>query len=143
MSMKNFLWVTSLLLLANLLMLADASSSELKLEDGEWEMTSQMEMEGMPAMPSGMPPMTYRQCIAEDKMIPAQQNRNQDCEKIKQFVSGNTVTWSMRCTTNGQVSDMNGTATYSGDTMNGTMHMTSQGMKMTSHVSGKRLGPCK
>ena len=141
--MKNFLLITSLLLLANLLLLAGpAFSSDMQLEDGEWEMTTKMTMEGMPAGMS-MPPMTFRQCISKEKMVPSQERHNQDCEKLEQDVSGSTVTWSMRCTTNGVVSEMNGSSTYTGNTMKGTMHMTSQGMKMTSHVTGKRLGPCK
>lgn len=141
--MKHFLLITSLLL-ANLLLIPQASASELQLEEGLWEMTTQMKMEGMPeGMPGGMPPMTHRQCIDKEQMVPTQENRNQDCEKIKQSISGNTVTWSMRCTTHGQVSEMDGETTYTGTTMKGTMHMTTQGMKMTSHVTGKRLGPCK
>ncbi|MDX8403912.1 MAG: DUF3617 family protein [Mariprofundaceae bacterium] len=110
---------------------------------GEWEMTSQMKIEGMPAGVPSMPPMTSQQCISKDRMIPSQQGHNQDCEKIKQHVSGNTITWSMRCTTQDVVSEMNGTSTYTGNTMKGSMHITSQGMKMSSYVTGKRLGPCK
>ncbi|GAV20522.1 hypothetical protein MMIC_P1490 [Mariprofundus micogutta] len=113
------------------------------LEEGEWEMTTQMEMSGMPAGMPAMPPMTHRQCLSNDMMVPAQTDKHQNCEKIEQLVSGNTVTWSMRCTANGMISEMSGTTTYSGDTMEGSMHMNSQGMTMESHITGKRLGPCK
>lgn len=102
-----------------------------------------MTMSGMPEGMPDMPAMTFRQCISKAMMVPSQERHNQDCEKLQQDVSGDTVTWSMRCTTNGVTSEMNGSSTYTGNTMKGTMHMTSQGMKMTSHVTGKRLGPCK
>jgi len=117
------------------------------LEDGEWEMTTQMEIPGMTkdlgGEEYGLPPMTHRQCLSSDMMVPTQERRNKDCENMKQDVSGNTVTWSMRCTTNGVVSEMSGESIYSGDRMKGTMQMTTQGMKMTSHLTGKRIGPCK
>ena len=135
--MKNFKTLIPTLLI---LFAVTACSSGPSMEDGLWEMTSTMEMEGMP---NGMPPMTYRLCLTKDNMVPTQQRRNQDCEKIEQDISGDTVTWRMRCTTNGAVSDMNGSSTYSGDTMKGTMQMTSGSMQMTSRITGKRLGPCK
>lgn len=120
-----------------------ACSSGPNMEDGLWEMTSTMEMEGMPqGMPGGMPPMTYRECLTKESMVPTQKKRNQDCKILQQESSGDTVTWRMRCTTGGVVSEMNGSSTYSGSAMQGTMQMTSGGMKMTSRVTGKRLGPC-
>ena len=138
--MKNFKTTIPALLI---LFGTTACTASPILEDGEWEMTTQMEMSGIPGGMPPMPPMTHRQCLSNDMMVPTQERQNQDCEKMKQDISGNTVTWSMRCTTNGVVSKMNGSSTYSGDTMKGTMHMTTQGMEMTSHVTGKRLGPCK
>lgn len=119
-----------------------ACSSGPNMEDGMWEMTTTMEMEGMPAGMPQLPPMTHRQCLTSDKMIPTQQKRNQDCEVLEQDISGDTVTWKMRCTTGGMVSEMSGSSTYSGDSMEGSSVMTTKGMKMTSHVTGKRLGPC-
>jgi len=120
-----------------------ACSSEPSMEDGIWEMTSTMEMEGMKGMSGNMPPMTYRECLTSKNMVPTQKRRNQDCEILEQDISGDTVTWKMRCTTNGMVSQMSGSSTYNGDTMKGNMQMTSGAMKMSSHITGKRLGPCK
>jgi len=138
--MKNFSTATLSLLT---LFAVTACSSEPNMKDGLWEMTSTMEMEGMKGMAGGMPPMTYRECLTKESMVPTQKRRNQDCKVLEQDISGDTVTWKMRCTTNGVVSEMNGSSTYSGDTMKGTMQMTSGSMKMASHVTGKRLGPCK
>ena len=125
-----------------ILFTSSACTADPILEEGEWEMTTQMEMSGMPEGMPTMPPMTHRQCLTREMMLPAQAT-DQNCEKIEQSVSGNTVTWSMVCTANGITSEMNGTTTYTGDTMNGTMHILTQGMEMSSQVTGKRLGPCK
>lgn len=138
--MKSFKTVFPTLLI---LFTGSACTADPIMDEGEWEMAMQMEMSGMPEGMPPMPAMTFRQCLTNDMMVPSQQHSNQDCEKMEQDVSGNTVTWNMRCTTNGVVSEMNGSSTYDGDTMKGTMYMTSQGMKMTSHVTGRRLGPCK
>jgi len=132
---------TILALLA--LVAVSACSSEPSMQDGLWEMTSTMEMEGMPAGMPQMPPMTYRQCLNKERMIPTQQDRNRDCEIIDQDVSGDTVTWKMRCTSGGMVSETSGSSTYSGNTMQGSMQVTSKGMKMSSHVTGKRIGDCE
>jgi len=120
------------------------SASDQLLEEGEWEMTTQMEISGMPAGMPTMPATTYKQCLTNDMMVPVQHNQqNKGCEMLEQNVSGNTVTWSMHCESNGMVSEMNGSNTYTGDSMTGEMQMTSQGMNMVSHTTGKRLGPCK
>mgnify|MGYP005840843241 CR=1 FL=1 len=67
--LKHLLLITSLLL-ANLLLISQATASELQLEEGIREMTTQgMKMEGMS---EGMPPMTHRQCINKEQMVPTQ-----------------------------------------------------------------------
>jgi len=137
--MKHF--KTTILAVMTLFAIA-ACSSGSDMEDGMWEMTSTMEMEGAPAGMPKMPPMTYRQCLTKDKMIPSQQNKEKNCEILEQDVSGDTVTWKMRCSAGGLVSEMSGSSTYSGDTMEGNSQVTMQGMKMTSHVTGKRIGDC-
>lgn len=137
--MKDFRTITLALLTV---VAVAACSSGPNMEDGIWEMTTTMEMEGMPAGMPKLPPMTFRQCLSSDKMIPTQQRQNQDCEVLEQDISGNTVTWQMRCTTNGTVSEMSGSSTYSGDTMEGSSQVSTKGMKMSSHVTGRRLGDC-
>ena len=127
-----------------ILFTSSACSADQILEEDEWEITTQMEMSGMPEGVPALPAMLHRQCLTNDMMVPTQGGQHKrNCEKMEQSMSGNTVTWSMRCAANGVTSEMNGTTTYSGDTMQGTMHMVSQAMEMTSQVTGKRLGPCK
>ncbi|ATX81035.1 Protein of unknown function (DUF3617) [Mariprofundus ferrinatatus] len=122
---------------------ATACSDDQLLEEGEWEMTSQMEMRGMPEGMPAMPPVIYRQCLTNEMMVPTQEQGNKSCETVEQTVSGNTVTWHMRCSSQGVPSEMNGSSTYTGDSMQGSMQITTQGMEITSRITGKRLGPCK
>jgi hypothetical protein len=118
--------------------------------DGNWEVTMQMQMDGMPG---AMPPQTIKQCVtkeeAEDptKLMP-QAGRGgaaPECKVTDQKVTGNKVSWSMTCT--GQMA-MSGTGefVYNDNTYDGTMKMNmergGQPMAMTMTYKGKRLGDC-
>jgi hypothetical protein len=62
------------------------------MQAGLWEITTRMEMAGMP-----MPPMTTTQCYRDVKdtesIIPKQQN----CSVQQQGAAGNTIRWTLRC----------------------------------------------
>ena len=132
------------LLITSLISASAICSAEKILNEGEWDMTTRMEMKGMPAGMPSLPDMHHSQCITNEMMVPRQKSQSDEsCKMIDQSVSGHTVTWHMRCTNDGITSEMNGTYTYRGDTMKGTMIMNSQGMKIVSHITGKRIGPCK
>jgi len=125
--------------------------------DGKWEMTTQMEMAGMPAG-RGIPPMTVTQCITKEQAADPQKSLPQppqrggqqtDC-KVSDFKStGNKVNWTIKCTTPNQV-DGTGEAVYGTDTLESTMTMNMQiarggqtmPMQMTMKTTGKRLGDC-
>jgi hypothetical protein len=119
--------------------------------DGNWEMTVQMEI---PGMPQKMPPMTIKQCITKEQaddpsvlMPPQQPGRGgaPDCKVTDQKMSGNTLSWTMTCA---GATPMTGTGemSYTDDTVNGTIKMTmenaGQPMTMTMNMKGKRLGDC-
>jgi hypothetical protein len=124
--------------------------------DGNWEITIQMDMPGMPSGMS-MPPMKTTQCItprdAADPMKSLPQrpagrggatNPN-DCTISNYKTEGNKVSWSMTCT---GAQPMNGTGefVYAADSYTGTMKMDmargGQPMTMTMNYAGKRLGDC-
>lgn len=105
--------------------------------EGEWEMTSTMQMPGMQ-----LPPTTSRICLTKENAVPADPQQNKDCRITEQQVTGDTVTWTMVCDGQGGKSTMHGTATYHGSSMESTVHMTTRGMEMTQHTTGKRVGPC-
>ena len=125
--------------------------------DGKWEVTTQIEMAGMPAG-RGMPPMTMTQCITKEQAADPQNSVPQppqrggaqsDC-KVSDFKqTGNKVNWTMKCTTP-QAVDGTGEMVYGTDTFDGTMTMNMQmarggqttPMQMSMKMNGKRLGDC-
>ncbi|MGE3519384.1 MAG: DUF3617 domain-containing protein, partial [Vicinamibacterales bacterium] len=120
--------------------------------DGNWEVTVEMSMPGMPAG-MAMPPMKVTQCItpqdAQDpeKLVPRQpqQSNMGDCAMSDYKVDGNKVSWKMAC--NGR-QKMTGTGEfiYTATSYTGTMQMNMEGGNMpgamTMKYSGKRLGDC-
>jgi hypothetical protein len=109
------------------------------MKEGLWEITTKMEMPGM-----SMPPMKHTQCMTKNNLVPQSSQPGQECSITQTKVVGNTVTWTMKCT--GQGGEMEGTGkiTYTGDSFEGTMTMSmpQTNMKITSHISGKRIGDC-
>lgn len=122
--------------------------------DGNWQVTMEMEM---PGMPQRMPPMTMMQCVTKEQAADPATAMPQgpggrgampaDCKVSDYKLDGNKVSWSMKC--EGQ-NAMSGTAefTYEGDTFAGTMKMHNEsgrgGMPgdVTMKYTGKRLGDC-
>jgi hypothetical protein len=110
------------------------------MNEGQWEMTIETEMQGMPMK---MPPITFSQCITEQDPVPQGQQPGQQCAAKDVVTKGNTVTWTIECDTPGGKSTGKGKVTYDKDTMEGSMTMSTQGMEMTTRFKGKRLGPCQ
>jgi len=138
------------LLMAGLILMAGVSRSYAgagpNIHEGNWEITSTMEMEGMPA--GGAVPMKYAQCLTSKDAVPKNPETVKGCTITSMKAEGNTVTWVMRCNEQGATIDGSGTVTYSSDTMQGTIKMTlndPEGGKMqtTQRLSGKRIGDCK
>ncbi len=117
-----------------------ANAEEVNMNPGLWEWTAQMNMPG-----SGMtiPPQVNRRCLTKDDLVPATKKPGQEC-KIKNLkTSRNQVNWAMTCTTSqGPVASV-GKMFYNGDSAHGEVEVNSQGMLMSSKMSGKRLGDCK
>lgn len=119
------------------------------MEPGLWEMTMSMQMEGMEAA-SGGHVLKVSRCMTKDDMIPQEKEKDKDCKILSQKVSGDSVTWAMRCVDQkGAVMESDGKVTYKGTTMEGTMNMTvqenakAQKMKIKQTMQGRRTGPCK
>ena len=104
-----------------------------------WEVTTKMEI---PGMPFAMPAQTVKVCIAKgaEKHPPP----NKECEMTDVRVSGNKTFWKVRCNQNGEI--MNGSGEMSGnmDQSEGTMHLSGksggQNIEMTMKHQSKRLG---
>ena len=112
------------------------------MREGKWEITTKMEM---PGMPMSMPPVKNTQCLTKKDLVPQNSQPGQECTVSQTKVTGNTVTWTVQC--KGQGGDMKGTGemTYSGDSLKGTIKipMPQANMEMTNHITGRRIGDCK
>lgn len=136
---RNFMLLVSAMILA----MAASVQAGPDLQEGLWQITTTFEM---PGMPMKMPPTTRSQCITQDDLVPqAQQQPGQECRVSNYKVAGNTVSYDVVCKAEGNQMKGHGEATYSGDSMSGSMRMTVTGqqeMQMTYRYTGKRTGPC-
>jgi len=112
------------------------------VEPGLWEITTTTQTQGM-----NIPPTTMTQCITKDDLVPrpgSQPGQEQNCEITDVNVSGDTVTWRMRCTGQGGNVEGEGSITYRGDQFEGTstINIIDAGMTMQSHMTGRRIGEC-
>jgi len=118
------------------------------MKEGLWEITVASKME-MPGMSMDMPPAKHTQCLTKSDFVPKKEDPGQECEKMSVNVSGNTVSWSIKCKSKEGIMKGSGKITYKGNTYEGIMNMTfpNQGGggegKMTSNMTGKWIGNCK
>jgi hypothetical protein len=124
--------------------LSVAALAQSARRDGRWEVKTEMEM---PGMPMKMPAMTTTQCItkeqAEDpqRSVPQGRGAPNNCKVFDYKVTGNKVTWSMKCEGPEAMSGT-GEITYGDNTYDGVMKMERQGQTMMMKYTGKRLGDC-
>jgi len=120
----------------------------VNMHEGLWEITTRMEMQGMPMQ---MPARKHTQCLTKKNMlktmVPKEQDKEEECKITDTKISGNTVTWVMKCSGEDAM-EVTGKTTYHGDTFEGTITMISNDpeegkMKMINHISGRRIGECK
>jgi hypothetical protein len=106
------------------------------MEDGLWEITTTVDMPGMPSKS-----FTHTTCLTKEKAVP--QTAESGCTIKDMKTQGNTVTWTVVC----REGTSTGKVTYAGTTMDGvietTMKTGGQTMTMKSTMKGKRIGPCK
>jgi hypothetical protein len=112
--------------------------------DGRWEVKTETEM---PGMPMKMPAMTTTQCITREqaddpqRSVPQGRGAPNNCKVSDYKVTGNKVTWSMKCEGPEAMSGT-GEITYGENTYDGVMKMVREGQAMTMKYTGKRLGDC-
>ncbi len=99
-----------------------------------WEITSQMEM---PGMPTAMPATTQRVCTAKEQP-PFRAREN--CRITDQQKLPNGWSWKMVCN-DGSTAD--GNMTYQGtEAWTGVMNMKMKDGAMSMKLAGKRVGEC-
>jgi hypothetical protein len=125
------------------LIFATAAFAAPNYQEGLWEITSIMDI---PGMPKGMnKPQKYTVCMTKENAVPQPKEQGeQQCKITDQRIEGNTVHWTMTCK-DGTVGT--GKITYSKTSFKGSQTMTTKqgGQKMTMKMatSGKYLRPCK
>jgi hypothetical protein len=138
-------FITALAFISIMTVPASADASEPNIQEGMWELTTKIEMDGMP---SNMPrqEFVHTQCLTRDDYVPRgpqTSGSSGDCEIRDVRTSGDTVTWSMRCITGQGEMTGKGRITYSGAAFEGRIDVVMPGMKMKQHLKGRRIGDCK
>ncbi|MBU0751408.1 MAG: DUF3617 domain-containing protein [Gammaproteobacteria bacterium] len=115
------------------------------MQPGMWEITTRMEMPGMPAgMGQHVTQICYRASDVQDVSRTVPKDKN--CEVKDYKLSGNTASWRMECRGETAMSG-SGTFTYAGNSYSGTTKFTmkqgGQTMNMTQTYSARRVGDCK
>lgn len=127
------------------LLASNAALAASPMQAGLWEITTKMEMPGMPA---GMGQQTVRQCIRPNEAENPEKTLPKDdqCQVKDYRLQGNSASWRMECRGEGQMTGT-GSITYGGTSYSGTIKMNirqgGQAMAMTQTLAGKRIGDCK
>jgi hypothetical protein len=116
----------------------------LDLKEGQYQITSKVEM---PGMPMSMPPVTVEQCLTRKDPVPNQSTGGQECRIKDMKTKGNTVTWTMECTQRGSTMQGTGSMTFHGDRFEGKSEMKmgpeAGNMVIITLMEGRRTGPCQ
>ncbi len=137
--MRKLLWIG--LLAGTALSLPSMAPAAVMIKPGLWEITTTMEMPGMPFQ---SPPQTMRHCVTPqeakdpEKSLPI----DKDCKIIDLRSSANNINWKVECI--GQIAGTGeGEIAYKGDTSyEGKTKIQSQGMTFNMNHKGRRVGEC-
>lgn len=118
--------------------------AESKIQKGLWEVTTTMEMKGLPVK---LPAVTTQQCLDKDHAVPKSAQQNEKCDVSPKQVDDNTISWTLVCKTDRGELTGNGEITYKADTFNGFLNLNLDNkegqLKMDSILQGRYLGTCK
>jgi hypothetical protein len=114
-----------------------STPTKVNMQEGQWEITTTMEMPGMPKPHT----MTTTTCLTQKDPVAKIDEKN-NCKMENLTTVGNTVTWKIVC----PEATSRGSITYAGATYDGIMEtsMKMEGKDMTSKMTmkGKYIGPC-
>ena len=130
---------------------AAAPASAQTMQPGLWETTTQVTSMAMPNMPPGFkhPLMgrttSMRQCVRAEDIAKAPESvfraTSGKCRYTQFRMSGGTIDATMECQ-GGMTGRSKGTFTTTSYAMTNDVAMTN-GMKMSSSITGRRVGDCK
>jgi hypothetical protein len=109
-------------------------------KDDLWEVSTKMEM---PGMPMAMPAQTNRVCIGKNRKDEDFVPRHGDCRMVDSKRMGNKFTYKMECAGNDPTT-VEGAITFGNNVYDGQMRMTMKKTKdtMDMTLTGKRVGDC-
>jgi len=106
-----------------------------------WEVTSKMEM---PGMPMAMPARTAKICIPKGSDDPSAQDKNTKCTRTDVKRTGKTVKFKGTCVSQGTTMKMSGESTHDSNSFHTKMNMKGESdgeaMDMSMESRGKRIG---
>lgn len=127
-------------LLTACLSLATLSAAAQGGPDELWDMSTRMEMAGMPGQTFNM-----QSCMKKGQTQPDRMNQDRNCKVAEQRTVGNKTTWKIVCGGPNPVTG-EGEVTRTRDTMNGRIRMTgkrgNEPFDMTTVMSGRLVGTC-
>lgn len=117
-----------------------ASSPAVNMKEGLWEITTTVDMPGMPA--GMMKPHVFSTCLSQKEAVPKGKNET-DCTMKDVRTEGNTIHWTLVC----KEATSKGRITYAGDSYEGltesTVRQGGKDMTIKTTMKGKYIGPCK
>lgn len=123
-----------------------ALTASAALADEKWEITTTVQMTGMPFQP---PPTTVSVCVPPGSMsgekAVTQQQQDKNCKMTSLKTVGSTTSFTMQCTGAQQLT-AEGQVTHQGSSYSGTMkargNSGGHAFDMQTSYSGKKVGPC-
>ncbi len=132
-------WLSSLMVAGTFLLSAFAPARADDPPGVLWEVTSQMDMQGMPMSP---PPSTAKVCAARDSDQPPPPPPGQTCTMTNVQRSGSRLSWDAHCKGEMEMTG-HGEITYdSPDSYRGEIRFSADGVTMTTRLSGRKIGTC-
>ena len=132
-----------LLALSSIPLLAGAAENDAapKKPGDQWEVTSQMSMEGMPM---AMPGHKSKICAPKEwKEPPGGMDERQKCQSSDFKMEGTKATWKVRCAGPPAMTGEGEITRDGADAWTGSIRLSSEEVNMTIKLDGKRLGPCE
>jgi hypothetical protein len=111
------------------------------MQEGSWEITTMIEMQGMPS--GMMKPQTHTTCLSQKEYVPKAKEQQPDCTVQESKMDGNTAMWTVVC----KEATSKGKITYAGTSFDGvtetSMKQGGKDMNVKTSMKGKYLGPCQ
>jgi hypothetical protein len=143
--MKRITWLILLLVAVFGFFLPCRAGSHVDMLEGLWEITTQVEMVGLPVR---SPAITTRQCISPDNVFPEINRFNasgQNCKITNVVIGKNYAAYDLACSMENGGMKGHGSVTYRGERLQGSLAtvMTPGNEQINYEYSGWYIGPCR